>query len=107
MDVVVHLAGTQDAAGVQFKYSRNATPRPIEASELIDILDAFYRSVKLSPNVEFTEFVLISNRHFAASADRLFATRNDKATAAALRPKSTRATAINLPEGWQRSTGKR
>ena len=91
MDVVVRLTGNQSAAGVQFKYSRSAPPRPIEASELIDILDALYRSVKLSPTVEFTEFVLISNRHFAPSADRLFATRDDKAPAAALRPAPARS----------------
>jgi hypothetical protein len=57
MDVVVYLAERHSTLGVQFKFSRSAPPRPIEASELIDILDAFHRSVKQSPGSEFTEFV--------------------------------------------------
>ena len=107
MDVVVRLTGNQSAAGVQFKYSRSAPPRPIEASELIDILDALYRSVKLSPTVEFTEFVLISNRHFAprpTGSSRLATIRLRLPHCGQHR---LAANVINLPGGRRRSTGKR
>ncbi|CAN5708770.1 hypothetical protein BH23PLA1_BH23PLA1_27780 [soil metagenome] len=90
MDVVVRLPGRMDAIGVQFKYSQETPPRPIERSELIEILDAFHRSTTGSRDYRFSEYVLVTNRSLAYSAQSLFETRSQDSPDPTLVPQTVK-----------------
>jgi len=89
MDAAV-LLNTIEAVGVQFKYSHAPPPRAIDRQELIEILDAFHRSAEREPQIQFIEYVLITNRPLQSAAKSLYDTREQATPDPSLSPKRGR-----------------